>query len=435
MQSKVLFKYITCFINQQVTNPMFDIERWQEIFDTIRKNKLRTFLTGLSVASGIFILVILLGFGQGMQNGVAREFQQDAATSVWVWPGVTSKEFKGLNPGRRIQFRNENFNKSGELFKEQIEYKSPRIFVRDISVNYGNEALVYGVQGVSYQFQQIENCKMSEGRFINYYDEMQTAKVVVLGNKIKRDVFKIVEDPLGEFIDISGIPFNIIGFFHEQEEREEERIYMPITTAQRVFNGGDRINNMSYTLPPVENFNQAAAQAIQFKDELKSYLQQAHIVAPDDTSAINVWSAMEEAKRYYGLTGNIKFFFWFVGICTIIAGVVGVSNIMLIVVKERTREIGIRKALGAKPWSIVGMILHESIFVTAISGFAGLIFSMGLLELIGPHVEVDYVVNPSVNFNVALSTVFVLILAGAIAGFFPAWRAARIHTIEALKDE
>ena len=414
---------------------MFDIERWQEIFDTIRKNKLRTFLTGLSVASGIFILVILLGFGQGMQNGIAREFQQDAATSVWVWPGVTSKEFKGLNPGRRIQLRNENYTKSAELFKEEIEYKSPRIFVRDISVNYGNEALVYGVQGVSYQFQQIENCKMSEGRFINYSDEMTTAKVVVLGNKIKRDVFGNVENPLGDFIDISGIPFKIIGFFHEQEEREEERIYIPITTAQRVFNGGDRINNMSFTLPPVENFDQAAAQAIAFKEDLESYLQQAHIVAPDDTSAINVWSALEEAKRYYGLTGNIKFFFWFVGICTIIAGVVGVSNIMLIVVKERTREIGIRKALGAKPWSIVGMILHESIFVTAISGFAGLIFSMGLLELIGPHVEVDYVVNPSVNFTVAISTVFVLILAGTIAGFFPAWRAARIHTIEALRDE
>lgn len=414
---------------------MFDIERWQEIFDTIRKNKLRTFLTGLSVASGIFILVILLGFGQGMQNGIAHEFQQDATTSVWVWPGTTSKEYKGLNPGRRIQLRNENFTKSGELFKEEIEYKSPRIFVRDISVNYGNDALVYSVQGVSYQFQQIENCKMSEGRFINYYDEMKTTKVVVLGNKIRRDVFKNVEDPLGEFIDISGIPFKIIGFFHEQEEREEERIYMPITTAQRVFNGGDRINNLSYTLPPVENFDQAAAQAITFKNDLQSYLQQAHIVAPDDTSAINVWSALEEAKRYYSLTGNIKFFFWFVGICTIIAGVVGVSNIMLIVVKERTREIGIRKALGAKPWSIVGMILHESIFVTAISGFGGLIFSMGLLELIGPHVEVDYVVNPSVNFNVALSTVLVLILAGTIAGFFPAWRAARIHTIEALRDE
>ena len=414
---------------------MFDIERWQEIFDTIRKNKLRTFLTGLSVASGIFILVILLGFGQGMQNGIAHEFQQDSETSVWVWSGTTSKAYKGMNPGRQIQLRNENYENSAALFKENIEYKSPRIFVRDVTVNYGREALVYGVRGVSYQFQQIENAKMSEGRFINHTDEISTAKVAVIGNKIRRDVFKEVEEPLGEFIEISGIPFKIIGFFGEQEEREEEVIFIPITTAQRVFNGGDRINTMAFTLPRMENFNQAASQAIQFKDDLRSYLQQVHSVAPDDTSGIGIWSALEEAKRYYSLTGNIKFFFWFVGICTIIAGVVGVSNIMLIVVKERTREIGIRKALGAKPWAIVGMILHESIFVTAISGFGGLIFSMGLLELIGPHVEVDYIVNPSVNFNVALSTVLVLILAGTIAGFFPAWRAARIHTIEALRDE
>ncbi|MBT8182740.1 MAG: ABC transporter permease [Eudoraea sp.] len=414
---------------------MLDLERWQEIFDTIRKNKLRTFLTGLSVASGIFILVILLGFGQGMQNGVAHEFEEDAATSVWVWPGVTSKEFKGLNPGRSIQLKNENYESSLALFGDKIEYKSPRIFVRNVSVNYGKEALVYGIQGVSYDFQFIENAKMSEGRFLNYQDEITTAKVAIIGNKIKRDVFKDVETPLGEYINISGVLFKIVGTYSEREDREEERIYIPITTAQRVFNGGDRINNMSYTLPMEENFDLAVIQATAFKEKLQAHLQQVHTVAPEDTGAIQVWSALEEAKRYYSLIGNIKFFFWFVGICTIIAGVVGVSNIMLIVVKERTREIGIRKALGAKPWSIVGMILQESIFVTAISGFAGLIFSMGLLEIVGPYVEVDYILNPSVNFNVALSTVLVLIFAGAVAGFFPAWRAASIHTIEALRDE
>ncbi len=414
---------------------MFDIERWQEIFDTIRKNKLRTFLTGLSVASGIFILVILLGFGQGMQNGVEHEFKQDATTSVWAWPGVTSKEYKGLNPGRRIQFINDNFETASSMFNDVIEYESSRIFVRDVNVNYGKEALVYSIQGVSSDFQFIEGPKMREGRFINYQDEISTGKVAIIGNKIKKDVFTNVDSPLGEFIDISGIPFKIVGVFGEMRDREEERIYIPITTAQRVFNGGNRINNMSFTLPPVENFDQAVAQAVDFKNNLSTYLQQAHIVAPDDNAAVEVWSAMEEAKRYYGLTGNIKLFFWFVGICTIIAGVVGVSNIMLIVVRERTREIGIRKALGAKPWSIVGMILHESIFVTAISGFAGLIVSMGLLELVGPNVEVDYVVNPSVSFNVAFSTVLVLILAGTLAGFVPAWRAAKVQVVESLKEE
>ena len=414
---------------------MFDLERWQEIFDTIRKNKLRTFLTGLSVASGIFILVILLGFGQGMQNGIEQEFKQDASTSVWAWPGVTSKEYKGLNPGRRIQFINDNFETVSSMYKEDIEYESSRIFVRGITVNYGKEALVYSVQGVASDFQFIENTGMLEGRFVNFEDEMSTAKVAIIGNKIKKDVFNEVDTPLGEYIDISGIPFKIIGVFKELREREEERIYIPITTAQRVFNGGNRVNNLSYTLPPVENFEQAVAQAVEFKENLHSYLRQAHTVAPDDNGAMEVWSAMEEAKRYYGLTGNIKLFFWFVGVCTIVAGVVGVSNIMLIVVRERTREIGIRKALGAKPWSIVAMILHESIFVTAISGFGGLIFSMALLEIVGPNVEVDYVLNPSVNFNVAFATVLVLILAGTLAGFVPAWRAAKVQVIESLRDE
>jgi putative ABC transport system permease protein len=414
---------------------MFDLERWQEIFDTIRKNKLRTFLTGLSVASGIFILVILLGFGQGMRNGIENEFKQDASTSVWVWPGVTSKEYKGLNPGRRIQLVNENYDKASAMFNDDIEYSSGRIFVRGVSVNYGKEALIYGVQGVGSDFQFIDNAQMAEGRFINYQDEISNGKVAVIGNKIKKDVFGNVETPIGEFIDISGVPFKIVGVFKEMREREEENIFIPISTAQRTFNGGNRINNMSFTLPPVENFDAAVAQAVNFKDDLKQYLQQTHTVAPDDTGAIEVWSAMEEAKRYYGLTNNIKLFFWFVGVCTIIAGVVGVSNIMMIVVKERTREIGIRKALGAKPWSIIAMILHEAIFVTAISGFGGLIFSMALLELVGPHIEVDYIMNPSVNFNVAFSTVIVLIVAGTLAGFVPAYRAAKVKVIESLRDE
>ncbi|SFR63511.1 ABC transporter permease [Maribacter stanieri] len=415
---------------------MFDLERWQEIFDTIRKNKLRTFLTGLSVASGIFILVILLGFGQGMQNGIAKEFEQDAATSVWVWPGVTTKEFKGMNPGRPIQFRNENFEIANVLFEDQIENKSPRLFVRDVFVNYGSESLAYNVQGVSGDFQFIENEFMTEGRFLNLQDIDSKAKVAIISNKINREVFQELDSPIGEFLDLSGIPFKIVGIYGDiGGEREEDRIYIPVTTAQQVFNGADHLNNLSYTLPPVEDFETAVAQSIKFKNDLKSYLQKVHTVAPDDTSAIQVYNPLEEAKRFYALMGGIKFFFWFVGVCTIIAGIVGVSNIMLIVVKERTREIGIRKALGAKPWSIVGMILHEAIFITAIAGFSGLILSMGLLEIVGPHVEVDYVLNPSVNFNVAITTVFVLIFAGAIAGFFPAWRAAKIHVIEALKDE
>lgn len=415
---------------------MFDIERWQEIFDTIRKNKLRTFLTGLSVASGIFILVILLGFGQGMQNGIAKEFANDASNRIAVWTQVTTKGFKGLNPGRPIQLRNENNDFVTTKFSDQLEHRSSLYRVRNVQVNYKEESIGYSVQGIAPGYQFIENQFMSQGRFINAADEKDVAKVVVISNKIKREFFKKDEDPLEEYLDISGIKFKIVGVYGDAAgEREEERMFIPISTAQRVFGGADRINNLYYTLQPAATFDEAVAESVKFTNELKAYLQKSHTVAPDDPSAINAFNTLEEAKRYYGLTRNIKLFFWFVGICTIIAGVVGVSNIMLIIVKERTREIGIRKAMGAKPWSIIGMILHESIFITAIAGFSGLIFSMGLLELIGPHVEVDYVVNPSVNFNVAISTVFVLVFAGTVAGFFPAWRAARIQVIEALRDE
>lgn len=415
---------------------MFDIERWQEIFDTIRKNKLRTFLTGLSVASGIFILVILLGFGQGMQNGIAHEFEEDASNRVVVWTQVTTKEHKGLNPGRPIQMRNENFDFIESRFSDEIKDKSANYRVRNALVNYKKESVGYSVQGVNAGFQFVENQYISQGRYVNYEDYKNVSKVAVISNTIKKEIFKNGQDPLSEYLDISGIKFKVIGVYGDMGgEREEERIFIPLSTAQRVFNGSDRINNLYYTLKPVADFDQAVAESVKFSNDMKRYLQDAHTVAPDDQSAVNVFNTLEEVKRFFTLTNGIKLFFWFVGICTIIAGVVGVSNIMLIVVKERTREIGIRKALGAKPWSIVGMILHESIFVTAISGFAGLIFSMGLLEIFGPYIEVDYILNPSVNFNVALSTVFVLIFAGAAAGFFPAWRAANIHVIEALKDE
>lgn len=414
---------------------MFDIERWQEIFDTIRKNKLRTFLTGLSVASGIFILVVLLGFGNGMRNGIENEFKEDAATKVSAWPGVTSIEYNGLNPGRRIQFVNEDFKAIATNYDEFIEYGTARVYIQNAPVNYKSESLAYDLFGANPDFQQVENIKMVEGRYINYADEKGFEKVVVIGNKIKQDVFNNVETPIGEFLDISGIQFKIVGVFSEMVHQEEERVIMPNTTAQLVLNGGNRINSLEFTIPAVDNFEQAVAAAIAFEDNLKGYLLKEHQVAPDDTSAIEFGNALEQAKRYYSLTGNIKLFFWIVGVCTIIAGVVGVSNIMLIVVKERTREIGIRKALGAKPWGIVGMVLHEAIFVTAISGFGGLIFSMLLLEFVGPHVEIEYIMNPSVDLRVAVATVLLLIISGVIAGFFPAWRAARIRVIEALRDE
>jgi len=415
---------------------MFELERWEEIFDTIRKNKLRTFLTGLSVASGIFILVILLGIGEGMQNGISQEFEEDAANIMYIWSGTTSKEYKGLNPGRRIQMKNEDFNYTARKNEDKLEYKSSIYRIWNGIVNYKKESGSYRVEGVYPDYQFLENSGMILGRFVNYKDHENFEKVLVLGKKVRNDLFKDETDPIGEYVQISGINFKVVGVFSDPGgEREESRVFMPLSTAQRVFGGANNINNMAFTLEPEENFEKALAASNKFTTELEKYLKETHTIAPDDDRAININNSLEQAKRFYDLIAMVKFFFWGVGICTIIAGIVGVSNIMLIIVKERTREIGIRKALGAEPLSIIGMVLHESIFVTTIAGFAGLIFSLLLLEFVGPLIETQYISNPAVNFNVALTTVFILVIAGAVAGFFPAWRAARIKPIVALRDE
>lgn len=415
---------------------MFDIERWQEIFETISKNKLRTFLTGISVASGIFILVVLLGIGQGMQNGISNEFKGDAENILYIWTGVTTKEYKGLNPGRSITMKNEDFNHTVAAHKDELEYKSSIYRIWNGIVNFDNESGSYRVEGVMPDYQFLENESILQGRYINEHDLNGYEKYAVIGKKVKDDLFKEEKDPIGEYVQISGINFKVIGVFSDPAgEREEARVFLPLSTAQRVFGGYDEIRNLSFTLKKEENFEAALASSERFSSELETYLKEKHTIAPDDNSAVSINNSLENAKRFYDLMDMIRLFFWGVGICTIIAGIVGVSNIMLIIVKERTKEIGVRKALGAQPISIIGMVLHESIFVTTIAGFAGLIFSLALLEFVGPLIETQYISNPSVNFSVAISTVFILIVAGALAGFFPARRAAKIKPIVALRDE
>ena len=414
---------------------MFDIERWQEIFETLSKNKLRTFLTGLSVASGIFILVILLGFSSGIQNGVTSQFEKDAANSISVWTGVTTKEYKGLNPGRMIQLKNDDFNDIATKYNDNIEYKSAFYNIWGGLVNYKNESGNYRIQGVMPDNQFIENADISQGRFLNHSDVLGAKKVAVIGNKVSQDLFK-GEDPINKDISLYGINFKVIGvFFDPGGERDESKVMMPITTAQRSFNGGNNIRNMTYTVKMSDNFKEAVKLSEEISLGIESDLKQTHTISPDDVSAVRVNNTMEQAQKIYSLVATIKAVFWFVGIGTIIAGVVGVGNIMLIIVKERTKEIGIRKALGAVPMSIVGMILQESVFVTMFSGLFGLIAGLGLLELVGPLIESDFIKFPQVDFNTALTTVFILVFAGAIAGFIPAYRAAKIKPIVALRDE
>ena len=414
---------------------MFNLERWQEIFETIRKNKLRTFLTGLSVASGIFILVVLLAIGQGMQNGISSEFENDAANRIQVWANVTSQEYKGLNPGRRIQLDNRDYELAEAKNIDRLEYKSGVYSVWNGLTSYKGETGTYRVEGVRGDYQFLENETIVTGRYINQSDLDGYEKVTILGNRVYQDLFK-GKNAIGEYITIAGVKFKVVGIYTDPGgEREETRMFIPLTTSQRVFNAGDNLRSMVFTLKPEEKFEDALAASEAFSTQLENDLKTRHTVAPTDERAINVNNSLENAKRFYDLMDMIRYFFWGVGICTIIAGVVGVSNIMLIIVKERTKEIGIRKAIGAQPISIIGMILHESVFVTAIAGFVGLISSLILLEFVGPLIETDFISNPSVDFGVAITTVIILVVAGAVAGFFPAYRASNIKPIVALRDE
>lgn len=414
---------------------MFDIERWQEIFETLRKNKLRTFLTGLSVASGIFILVILLGFSEGIANGVKSQFEQDATNRVSVWTGVTTKGYKGLNPGRYIQLKNSTFEAVENEYDDYLEYRTKDYMIWGGTVSYNNETGNYRVRGTLPDNQFIENADMGTGRFISQSDINESKKVAVIGNKMKKDLFKD-EDPINKNVQIFGMNFKVIGvYFDPGGDREESQVYIPISTAQKVFNAGENIRNMAFTVKMADNFDEAVAMSNALALGIEQKIKEIHTVAPDDVSAVRVYNTLEEAEKIYSLVATIKAVFWFVGIGTIIAGIVGVGNIMLIIVKERTKEIGIRKALGALPMSIVGMILQEAVFVTMFAGLFGLILGLGLLELVGPQIESDFIKYPQVDFNIAITTVFLLVLAGALAGFIPAYRAAMIKPIDALRDE
>jgi putative ABC transport system permease protein len=414
---------------------MFNIERWQEIFESISKNKLRTFLTGISVASGIFILVILLGAGRGLQNGIEKQFERDAAGTIEVWSGATTKEYKGLNPGRQIQLRNSDYVQSVQKFEDKLEIRSSSYNFWGGLISYGKESGSYQFRGIDPDYGLVENLTVVSGRYVNSKDLANYEKVAVIGMKIKTDLFKDKE-ALGKEILINNINFKVVGVFTDPGgEREEARAYLPRTTVQRAYGGGDKISNLFFTLKKTNDYDEALAQSEKFTEDLKQLLKSKNIVAPNDDSGIGVYNSVKDVKQFYDLNLYIRLFFWWVGICTIIAGVVGVSNIMLIIVKERTKEIGIRKALGASPFSIITMILHESIFITTISGFVGLLSSLLLLEFVGPMVQSEYFRNPEVDFNVALTTLFLLVFAGAMAGFFPAYRAAKIKPIVALRDE
>lgn len=411
---------------------IFDIDKWQEIFSTMSKNKMRTFLTGFSVAWGIFMLIILLGSGNGLENGVRKEFEGDATNTIWVNQGQTSIPFKGLKAGRPIQFTNEDY----EIVKGNvrgIDKISGRLTIwQNNLLSYKNEYGNYDIISCHPGYGYYETVDITSGRFINQEDIERTSKFVVISEIVSDALFK-GEDPMGKFIEVSGVPFKVVGVFNDLGgDRDMQRVYIPLTTAQKVFNQGNRIYNICIT---TEDVTIEESQAM--VEDIRQNLAIKHKFDPTDLRAVGIWNNVEEFKKFLDLFAGIRLFIWIIGIGTIIAGIVGVSNIMMIVVKERTMEIGVRKAMGATPWSIISLILQESILITAFAGYVGLVLGVGLLELVSPFFdEMDtFFKNPQVDFRIALSATLLLIISGAVAGFVPARKAASIQPVEALRDE
>jgi putative ABC transport system permease protein len=407
---------------------MFDIDKWNEIFETLGKNKLRTFLTGFSVFWGIFMLVILLGAGNGLRNGIKQEFNDDAINSIWIRAGVTNLEYNGLKPGRRIQLKNSDFSSISNM--SGTEYATARYNRWGATVNYGADGGSFNVRSVHPDHQLLENTIMSEGRYLNQMDLDEFRKVAVIGRGVVEQVYK-EKDPIGTYLNIDGVPFQIVGVFRDEgSEREEQNIYLPVTTGQRVFGGRDNLDNIMVTTG-----NLSLEESNELTESIKQTLAKTHYFDPNDQRAVRVRNNNESFQKIMNIITGMKIFVLVIGAGTIVAGMVGVSNIMTIVVKERTKEMGIRKALGATPWSIVSLVLQESIFVTSFAGIFGLILGIGLLAFVGPKIDSAFFVNPEVDINIAFGTIILLVFAGAIAGFFPARRAAMIKPVVALRDE
>ncbi len=407
-----------------------DWDKWQEIISTISKNKLRTFLTGFSVAWGIFMLIILLGSGQGLKNGVQEQFAGDAINSIWVSPRQTSLPYSGYKPGRRIEFTNDDVDRTSATF-DKIDNITGRIYISAKNISYKNNYGNYSVKSVNPGNKAVENITMIEGRYINRLDIEKFRKTAAIGKLVSEDLFK-GDDPVNKYINIDGIPFKVVGVFEDKGGESEMRvIYLPITTGQRVFKGGNRIHQMSFTVG-----NATLEESKALTDKLRQQLASVHHFDPKDKRAVWINNDLEEYKKVMSLFTGINIFIWIVGIGTIIAGVVGVSNIMMIVVKERTKEIGIRKALGATPFSIISLVLLESIVITSLAGYIGLAAGVGLLEMVSKYMPPsDFFQNPEANIYVALMATGILIIAGAIAGFIPARKAASVQPVEALRSE
>ena len=409
---------------------MFDIDRWQEIFSSIRSNVLRTVLSGFTVALGLYIFIVLFGIGKGLQNAFQEGFTRDAQNLISIFTGKTTIAYEGLQADRQVTLNNSDYNAIVDAHPEKVQYSTPR-YSTNLNVKYGKESGFYQISGANDDEVKIENRQLLNGRFISPKDIDEKQNVAVIGRMVQRDLIKN-GDPVGKELEINGSVFKVIGVFSDDGGDWDERmISIPISTLQQMKKGSDTVSTVYIAYDEKLNPEQALAYSDQLKKELKARKK----VSPDDENAVVVRNRAEGLKDSFQFLFVITMIVGFIGLGTLLAGIIGISNIMVYIVKERTQEIGVRKAIGAKPRSIVTLIIQESIVITVISGLIGVALGVLTLKLIGNSLEEYFIKDPSVGWLLITVAFISLVMSGLLAGFVPAYRASKIKPIEALRAE
>lgn len=406
---------------------MFDRDRWREIFQSMGKNKLRTALSGFTIAFAILLFTLLFGIGNGLMHTFEKEFAKDSMLSIYIFGGRTTMPYRGLQSGRTIQLENNDLSYLVDNFDDKMTTISPRI-IRRLQGVYKGKKNSYEVRAVFPSYILLESAKIESGRFINRLDLEKKSKVIAIGRMVEKDLFGR-KGGLGKNISLGGISYRVVGVFSDPGGDNDERyIYTPFSGFQELYGNTDNVEAFGLIYNP----EMSVDEALQFGNVLEKSLKEKHGVAPRDQSGVRIQNYAEGNRKVTNMMFGLNIGIFVIGIGTLIAGIIGISNIMVYIVKERTKELGIRKALGATPVAIVRMIMFESIFITTISGYTGLLLGTSILKAIGNNLEKYFIVNPSVENYVVVGATIVLIFSGVMAGFLPAKRAARIKPIVAL---
>ncbi len=409
---------------------MFDVDRWREIWSSISSNKLRTFLSGLTISLALFVFIVLFGMGNGLQNGFQKEFFQAGAMNMYIFGTQTSESYAGYQKGRQITLENRDLDYILDNYSNKIKYITGE-YDQSMIVKFGGQSGSYSVKGTNDDYIEMINIKLDEGRFLKKEDLTKRNKSVVLGRMVIQDLMKN-QNPIGQYISIGSGMYEIVGVFSSKtnDDREERMIYVPITTLQTIYGTDDL---PSITVTPKDGLS--TSELASFSEEVKKDLKARHDVSPNDQSGIRIWDSSEQMSNTNAFFFVLTVIVFVIGGGSLIAGVVSIGNIMVFSVKERTKEIGIRKALGATPFDIVALIMQEAVMITLLFGVIGILSATLLVENINESLVEYFIYNPGVSTESLVVACLILFFAGFIAGFIPARYAAKIKPIDALRDE